>query len=72
MNVRNSSVSVPSSPGRRRFLDYLLGSSAIATLGAIFYPIFKFISPPQIVESTQNSVVIAKGERGSGQLREDI
>ena len=60
MNVRNSSVSVPSSPGRRRFLDYLLGTSAVATLGAIFYPILKFITPPQVVESTQNSVVVGK------------
>ena len=52
----------PERPGtsRRRFLDYLLGTSAIATLGAIVYPIFKFMSPPQVVESTENSVVAAK------------
>lgn len=45
---------------RRRFLDYLVGASAIATLGAIVYPIFKFMSPPQVIESTENSVVAAK------------
>jgi cytochrome b6-f complex iron-sulfur subunit len=45
---------------RRRFLDYLLGTSTIATLGAIVYPIFRFMSPPQVVESTENSVVAAK------------
>ena len=45
---------------RRRFLDYLLGTSAIATLGAIAYPIFKFMSPPLVIESTENSVVAAK------------
>jgi Rieske Fe-S protein len=50
----------PESPPRRRFLDYLLGTSAAATLGAIVYPIFKFISPPQIVESSESSVVAAK------------
>ena len=52
----------PVRPGtsRRRFLDYLLGTSAIATMGAIVYPIFKFISPPQVIESTENSVVAAK------------
>ena len=33
-------------PSRRRFLDYLLGTSAAATLGAIIYPIIRFISPP--------------------------
>src|SRR5436189_3452387 len=47
-------------PTRRSFLDYLLGSTAVATLGAIVYPIFRFMSPPQIVESTENSVVAAK------------
>ena len=52
----------PDRPGtsRRRFLDYLLGTSAIATMAAIVYPIFKFISPPQVIESTENSVVAAK------------
>lgn len=52
----------PGQPGtsRRQFLDYLLGTSAIATLGAIVYPIFRFMSPPQVIESTENSVVAAK------------
>lgn len=45
---------------RRRFLDYLLGTSAVATLGAIIYPIIRFMAPPQIVEALQNSVVAAK------------
>jgi Rieske Fe-S protein len=45
---------------RRRFLDYLLGTSAVATLGAIVYPIIRFMSPPKIIESTENSVVAAK------------
>lgn len=47
-------------PSRRSFLDYLLETSAIATLGAILYPIFKFMSPPQVIESTETSVVAAK------------
>ena len=46
--------------GRRKFLDILLGSSVVATLGAILYPIFKFMVPPQIVEAAQNSVVVGK------------
>src|SRR5205814_10309724 len=46
----------PAPPTRRSFLDYLLGSTALATLGAIAYPIFKFMSPPQVVESAENSV----------------
>lgn len=47
-------------PGRRRFLDYLLGTSLVATLGAILYPILRFMSPPEIIEASQNSVVAAK------------
>lgn len=50
----------PKSPGRRRFLDYLLGSSALATLAAIFYPILRFMVPPEVVEAQQNSVVAGK------------
>jgi cytochrome b6-f complex iron-sulfur subunit len=49
-----------SQPNRRSFIDYLLGTSAVATLGAIVYPIFKFMSPPQVIESAENSVVAAK------------
>ncbi len=45
---------------RRSFLNYLLGTSAGATLVAIFYPIFKFITPPEVTEATQNSVVAGK------------
>jgi cytochrome b6-f complex iron-sulfur subunit len=52
--------STPNSPSRRKFLDYLLGSSAFATLAAIFYPIMKFMVPPEVVEAQQNSVVAAK------------
>jgi Rieske Fe-S protein len=47
----------PASPKRREFLDYLLGTSVGATLLAIFYPIVKFMIPPQVVESAENSVV---------------
>jgi len=39
-------------PSRRRFLDYLLGTSAVATLGAIVYPIFKFGNKPGIIVRT--------------------
>lgn len=50
----------PKQIGRRQLLDYLLGTSAFATLAAVFYPIFRFMVPPQIVEAQQNSVVAAK------------
>jgi cytochrome b6-f complex iron-sulfur subunit len=45
---------------RRKFLDYLLGTSAVATLGAIVYPIIKFMTPPRVVEAMETSVIAAK------------
>lgn len=50
----------PKDPGRRNFIDYLLGSSAVATLAAIFYPILKFMIPPQVIEAQTNSVSVGK------------
>ena len=46
--------------GRRRFLNYLLGTGFGATAIAIFYPILKFITPPQVIEAAQNSVTAGK------------
>lgn len=31
---------------RRGFLEWLLGGSAIATLGAVLYPVYQYITPP--------------------------
>ena len=53
-------ANTPKGPSRRKFLDYLLGTSAVATLGAILYPIFKFMVPPQVIEAQQNSVPVGK------------
>ncbi len=53
----NQAHNTPASPKRREFLDYLLGTSIGATLLAIFYPIVKFMIPPLVVESAENSVV---------------
>lgn len=53
----NQAQNNPASPKRREFLDYLLGTSVGATLLAIFYPIVKFMIPPLVVESAENSVV---------------
>lgn len=47
-------------PSRRTFLDILLGSSVVATLGAIFYPVLKFMVPPQVIEAQTNSVSVGK------------
>ncbi len=45
---------------RRGFLNYLLGTSVVATLTAIVYPVFRFMIPPEVAEAQQNSVVAGK------------
>jgi Rieske Fe-S protein len=45
---------------RRNFVDYLLGTSLGSVIAAIFYPILRFLVPPQIAESSQLDVVAAK------------
>jgi cytochrome b6-f complex iron-sulfur subunit len=60
----NASQAPPSpqsvSPGRRSVLNYLLGTGTLATLGAILYPVIRFMIPPRVVESSAASVVAAK------------
>ncbi len=40
----------------RRFVNWFLGSTAGALVASIFYPVFRFLSPPEIPESTTNQV----------------
>jgi cytochrome b6-f complex iron-sulfur subunit len=41
---------------RRRFVNWLLSSSAGALALAVGYPIIRFLSPPEVPESTGNQV----------------
>jgi Rieske Fe-S protein len=56
--VSDTSASPPSlrDPLRRRLLDWFLGSSALALLGSIVYPIARFVSPPRVPEATTDQV----------------
>jgi cytochrome b6-f complex iron-sulfur subunit len=54
----NDNESPTGKTSRRGFLDYLLGTGVVATLAAIFYPIAKFMVPPEVVEAQQNSVTV--------------
>ncbi len=45
---------------RRGFLEILLGGSLAGLLAAIAYPIFRFITPPEVPEAATSSVVAAK------------
>ena len=47
---------------RRHLLNTLLSSGLAATAGSIFYPILRFISPPEIAESAVMSVSVGRAD----------
>lgn len=52
----------PAAPGRRRLLGFLLGSSLLASLASFFYPILKFVLPPETTEMDTDTVVAARAD----------
>lgn len=42
--------------GRRSFLDYLIGGGILGTIAAVFYPISRYLRPPEIPEANQSQV----------------
>jgi Rieske Fe-S protein len=57
---------------RRRFLNWLLGSGAGALAVSIFYPVVRYLIPPEVEESVTNQVTLAISGRdvppNSGQI----
>jgi Rieske Fe-S protein len=45
-----------SQPTRRRFLNWFLGTTLGALAISIFYPIARFVSPPEVPEASTNEV----------------
>ena len=45
-----------SPPGRRTFLNWLLGTSGGALLLSAFYPVARYLNPPRIPEASTNQV----------------
>jgi Rieske Fe-S protein len=45
---------------RRSFLDWLLGGSILATIGAIFYPVFSYLNPPKSLEAAVTSIKVGE------------
>lgn len=43
---------------RKRFVDWLLGTSLGGFVAAVVYPVAKYLVPPEIAESAVNSVVV--------------
>lgn len=48
-------------PGRRKFLDWLLGTTAVALAAAVVYPVLRYIVPPAGEESAASSVTLDFG-----------
>lgn len=46
---------------RKRFIDWLLGTSAAGFFVAMAYPVTRYVIPPEVPESTVNSVVLPFG-----------
>lgn len=46
--------------GRRRFLNWFLGTAAGAFLASVLYPVMRFVSPPEVPEAA-----VAEMEAGS-------
>lgn len=46
----------PRNPGRRRMIDWLLGSWFVGVCGAVVYPVTKYLVPPEITEAPTLSV----------------
>jgi Rieske Fe-S protein len=42
--------------GRRRFLNWFLGTAAGALVAAVAYPVIRFLSPPEVAEASANEV----------------
>ncbi len=52
------SSSVPEGrPSRRRFLDWLLGTTMGAVAAAVLYPVLRYVIPPEVPESAASSVL---------------
>ena len=45
---------------RRSLLDAFLSGSVLAFLGALFYPVVRYLNPPEVKEVVANRVVAAK------------
>jgi Rieske Fe-S protein len=45
--------------GRRRLLDVLLSGGVVAFLGAVFYPVVRYLTPPAVADVATSSVTAA-------------
>lgn len=57
---------------RRRFLNWILGTSAGAVAAAVLYPVLRYVVPPEVEEASTNSITLdidpTRIEPDSGQI----
>ena len=56
----SGAAATPPTPRRRDVLDWLLGTWGAGVVGAVFYPILRFLAPPEIPESPTLTVSAGK------------
>ena len=49
---------IDADPGRRRFVNWFLGTSVGAFLLAVLYPVSRYLVPPEVGESTASTVTL--------------
>jgi Rieske Fe-S protein len=53
-------MSLEGTQNRRTLLSWLLGGGTVASLASFFYPVIRFLSPPQMSEAAVNEVAAGK------------
>ena len=61
-NFNNSNNSAERNSKRRDFLGILLGGGFLAWIVSLFYPVIKYLNPPELEEATVTSVKIGAVE----------
>lgn len=57
--MANDDTSLAVDNGRRKFLNWFLGTTAGAFLVSVTYPLSKYLIPPEVEESTASTVTLA-------------
>lgn len=57
--MANDETSIGLDNGRRKFLNWFLGTTTGAFLVAVMYPLSKYLIPPEVEESTAHTVTIS-------------
>jgi Rieske Fe-S protein len=57
--MANDESSVAVDPGRRKFLNWFLGTTAGAFLVSVTYPLSRYLIPPEVTESTASTVTLS-------------